>query len=61
MKFDFSGVAKSKRDREPGTVLGEKRICCHRCGVEYPESELATIPPNAEPGRPRVYVCKNCS
>ena len=60
MKFDFSGVPKTQRKREPGSLLGEKRICCSRCGNEFAESELATIPRGAAPGTPRVFVCVSC-
>ena len=61
MRFDLVGKKpRISRDREPGTVLGKKRISCARCGVEYPTSELSTIPPGDEPGRPRIYVCRDC-
>jgi hypothetical protein len=59
VKFDFSGVPKRTRDREPAALLG-KRIACARCDEEFDESELSTIPPDASPGQPRIYVCKNC-
>lgn len=61
MKFDLSARRPQiQRDREPGSLLGEKRICCSRCDVEFPENELSTIPPDAGPGRPRIYVCRHC-
>ena len=61
MKFDLtSRRPQIQRDRAPGSILGEKRICCARCDAEFPEDELSTIPPKAEPGYPRIYVCRNC-
>ncbi len=61
MKLDLAGKKlTAQRDREPGTVLGEKRISCFRCGEEFPASRLSTVPPGNEPGRPRIYVCGRC-
>jgi hypothetical protein len=62
VKFDFSGTTKSLKERKirDGEELPEPRLNCYRCGADLPESELSTIPPNAEPGQPRIYVCENC-
>ena len=61
LKLDVRGIVpRGNRDRSPGTILGEKRIACARCGREFPESRLSTIPRDAVPGDPRVYVCEEC-
>jgi hypothetical protein len=56
----LSGFLATDRKRKPGSLLGAKLISCSRCEKEFPEGELATIPPKAAPGQPRVYVCTSC-
>jgi len=48
---------RSKPEEDPGSLFGEKLITCVRCGREFPASKLKTIPPNAGPDSPRIYVC----
>lgn len=61
MKFDVSGVPKPPKDRRPGSLLGERRVACFRCGDERAESELTTVPPGAPSGTSRIFVCAACA
>jgi hypothetical protein len=45
----------------PGSLLGEKRASCSRCGRELPMSRLRWHPPGARPGATRVLVCGKCA
>jgi hypothetical protein len=56
----FKGVLANGRTRRPGTLLGPRTSTCSRCGREFPEDRLSTIPPKAKPGDSRIYVCESC-
>jgi len=57
-RFRPSGLRARPEARE---LLGPRITTCFRCGREFPERELRTVPPNAPPGVARILVCVDCS
>lgn len=66
MKLPISGrtrpltTKRTNLEDAPGSLLGEKRACCARCGGEFRASELSAYPPGRREGQPRILVCGDC-
>lgn len=51
-------LRRSDPTASPGSLLGENRIACVRCGEEFSVGELREI--LRSKGSDKLYVCKKC-